>query len=278
MDKIDAIVFFSGGMDSLIHLVWAKMKFDNVQALYVNFGHRYAKNEMEAAHKLCNYFGIGLLRLDIPLGQFEQDDSFLPMRNLFLLQLGTYFSDNLVFGMLYHEGPPDKRPEFIHKMERLLNSQLQDKKYFLHDRKIKIHTPFADNTKTEMLRWYIKKATKIIDSNMKGALFATVGCYSPIGHCGKCISCFNRWVALTNCGMSEKYNYSPPLWAAEQLIIGKKKRQSLLGLSVVLYKWKYIKEIYTAMRKVVRSPIWVAWKMYRKKDVQVFRDRAYYVL
>jgi len=275
----DAIVFFSGGMDSWIHLLWARREFDTMMALYVDFGHKYAENELRHAENLCDYLGVYLKVVKLPFGEFEQADSFLPLRNLFLLQIGSYFSDNLVFGMLYHEGPPDKRSGFVTKMEKLLNAQYNDKKYFEKERKIRIWTPFATKTKTEMVSWYFKTMTDDygFTPDFVSQLMKTIGCYDPVGSCGRCISCFNRWVALTNNGLEEEYSYYPPLWAAEQFLVGKKKRQSLVSPLAVLYKWKYVKEIYTAMKKVLcRNPFFVAVELWRSKDIQAFKDACIY--
>lgn len=264
-EKSDAVVLFSGGLDSMIHLVWAQGHFDKVQALYVDFQHRYALKEIEVVKNLCDYFGVQFTILTFPLGWVEQDDCFIPLRNLLLLELATYYSDNIVFGMLYHEDPPDKRPKFVAQMQALLRNQYRDKKYFERDRRITIHTPFASKTKTEMLRWVLSNG--IWRSQL---VYDTVGCFNQEGKCGQCIGCFSRWVAFQNCGMSERYNYSPAWWGVEQLIAGNKKRQKLLSIGWPLYKWKYLKEIHTAYKHVIPSPLRTAYQVWKTKDRNYF--------
>jgi 7-cyano-7-deazaguanine synthase in queuosine biosynthesis len=259
------VVLFSGGLDSRIHLHWAQQQTSNITTLYVNFGHKYAKMEMEAAKACVEPMGIPLIIRDIPLMDVEQEDSYLPLRNLYLLQLCTIYADNIVFGMLYNESPPDKRPKFVRKMESLLNSQFQEKQYYYRSRSIRILTPFQYQTKTEMLRWYIQNALDAEEEAKK-----TIGCYSPEGHCGRCISCFNRWIAFTNNGLRESYRYPPYKWAVEQLVFGKKKRQSLTALSALWFKRYYIAEIYSAYAQLLEDPMRTAWQVHKQKSVEPF--------
>jgi len=265
-----AVVLFSAGLDSMIHLVWAREKFADVKAIYVNFGHRYAGIEIEAAHLICGEMHIPFFVTDVALGWAEHDDGYIPLRNLMLLEIASLFGDDIVFGMLYHEGPPDKRPGFVRRMQSLLNSQYRDKKYFEHNRQIKIHTPFSGSTKTQMLRWFLEKHSRHIM-----LVRHTIGCFSAEGDCGRCMSCFNRWVAFTNCGLHGSWKYSPPRWAAEQLIAGKKERQSLFALGAVAYKWKFILEIYSAMREIMSSPIRTAYRVRQTKSIDTFNDSLY---
>jgi len=263
-----AVVLFSAGIDSLVHLMWAKDLFQrDVQTLYVNFGHRYADREMAAAHRICDFLEVPLRLIDVNVGFAEHDDGFIPLRNLMLLELASYIADDIVFGMLYHEGPPDKRPRFISGMQRLMNEQYRDHKYFAEDRRIKIHTPFGEQTKTEMLRWFLRNFP-----HLRCLVRETIGCFDPAGGCGRCMACFNRWVALTNCGIHERFDYPPAQWAAEQLIAGRKNRQSLLGLGALLYKRRWLVDVYRALCEIMPSPIQTAWRLQRTKDIAAYTE------
>lgn len=246
MSNEQMVVLFSGGLDSRIHLHWAQQQTSNITALYVNFGHKYAQMEIAAAKACMAPLGIPLVIRSFPLGDSEQEDSYLPLRNLYLLQLCTIYADNIVFGMLYNESPPDKRPRFVKKMERLLNSQFQEKQYYYWSRRIRILTPFQYQTKTEMLKWYLNHALNAEEESKK-----TIGCYSPEGHCGRCISCYNRWLALFSNGIHEDYNRPPYLWALERFMDGKKKRQSLFSIGALWYKRSYVVENYGAWSKLL---------------------------
>lgn len=261
------VVLFSGGLDSRIHLHWAMGHSQNITALYVNFGHKYAQMELNVACAITTSLSVPLVVRNFPLGDVEQGDSYLPLRNLYLLQLATIYGDDIVFGMLYNESPPDKRPGFVKTMERLLNSQFQEKQYYDASRRIRILTPFQYMTKTEMLRWYLRH-----DLAAEEEAKQTIGCYSPEGHCGRCISCFNRWVSFTNNRLTEPYKYPPYEWAVEKFVEGKKKRQDLTALSALWYKRHYIVEINNAYKTLVDDPYKVALQVYRHHSVKPFLE------
>lgn len=258
-----AIVLFSGGLDSLIHLHWAarQPQFDSVETLFVNLGHRYSRAEFLAADRLgVVAYGKRQHVLNLPLGFAEQADGFIPLRNMMLLSLATYFADNVVFGMLYNEGPPDKRPGFVKRMAGELNCQYAAKSYLETSRHIRIWTPFALQTKTEMLQWYLAHGGE------PELALLSIGCFSAKGKCGRCMSCFHRWVAFQNCGLHETYAYPVARWALEQAAIGRHKRTNLLGLGQLWFKRRMIAESYRAYRAVMPrtvNPLSVLFKLRR---------------
>jgi len=260
-----AIVLFSGGLDSMINLAWAKQHFSHVQALYVNFGHRYAQREMDAAIRICSEMQVDLRLMEVGIGMVEHADGFIPLRNLLLIELASYLSTDIVFGMLHHECPKDKRPAFVRQMQRILNQQYNQKVYFDERKQFTIHAPFGNRTKTEMLEWFLgNHATDY------ALVFETIGCFSSDGGCGRCNSCFNRWIALTNCGLKETYRYSPPRWAAEQFVIGRRHGQSVFGIGQAIYRRRHIAEIFQAYRRIMQSPMRTALKLYRTKSIDAY--------
>jgi 7-cyano-7-deazaguanine synthase in queuosine biosynthesis len=243
-----AVVFFSGGMDSFVNLSWAntRRKFQHPRpvALYVNFHHRYAEREIAAARALCPKLGPTSLWIrDLSLADIEDAKSRIPLRNFYLLFAGTYYGDNLVFGMLRNEQPRDKRPATVYLAQQLLRSQ------YAPERKIEIHCPFSRMTKTEMLAWYFNQFGT--SQKIKDLILETIGCYDPRGNCGRCISCFNRWVALVNNNVpGETYAAPPWEWALEQLSTGDLEHTNsvLDSLTQLWYKQKYIREVARAFR------------------------------
>jgi 7-cyano-7-deazaguanine synthase in queuosine biosynthesis len=215
-------------MDSWINLCWVRShgrdRFHPVKALYVDFGHRYAAKEKDAVTALLSYFRkeeVELITKEMHwLGEeFEDNTAFIPLRNLYLIQIASHYADNIVFGMLHGEQPPDKNPRFVARMERELNEQYA-KSVYQEGRHVNIITPFRNKTKSEMVAWYLShtwpddwrvmpepEGVKLARKH----LFQTVGCFeSGGGRCGICSSCFNRWVALTNNGLIESYRHGMP--------------------------------------------------------------------
>jgi|SRR5579859_5972445 len=266
--KEKALVFFSGGMDSWAHLRWAQKKWgrENVHPMFIRFGHSYEASEELVARNLCYAAVPSLIVRQLDL--HDQEDSVthhLQMRNLFMLLLGSYYADNLVFGMLQGDFSEDKNPAFVRQTQRILRSQYVGNIYHPVTRKIKIWTPFASKTKSDMVRWYLD------DGGDVDNLLATIGCYnahSAIKQCGNCISCFHRWVALANNNLTEDYVFAPHLWFRQRVqetsseSIGKK-------LWWLLKKRKYFLEVYRAL-KSVEGPSVVSnyWRRWKKGDSQ----------
>lgn len=250
--KRKCIVLFSSGIDSLACLLWAKEQYgkfqDDVTAMYVDIGTKYATIEIEAIKHLLDfdYMFIDMLLL----GKLEGSIGHIPMRNIFLLELAALYSDNIVFGMLKGELSEDKGPSFIRRMQKLFDSQTVGNLY--HGKsKITIHTPFANMTKTEVVAWLLSRGVT------KETLSKTIGCLNGV-NCGQCISCFNRAVAFINNGLYDVDSYSgsmhPIQWGLIQLYhkIGTK--------NVSLWKKRYT--------------IMELWKAYSNPSVQLLTGRA----
>lgn len=262
------VVLFSGGMDSLIHLHWALQdKSRDTVALYVDLGHKYVDTEVLQVEKLTHALGVKMYKRYLPLGDIEQTDGHISLRNLYLLELATIYGDDIVFGMLYHETSEDKNLKFVRRMQRLFNSQFSSKEFHDADRQIRILTPFSHFTKTEILIWFLRGTLE----DREALIRDTVSCYSPDGRCGRCMSCFNRWVAFENCGLRmEAFRFPPYEWGMEQLAAGKKRRQSLTQLSAIWFKRRYALELLKAYHSIIDDPIGVAWQVHRQKSILPF--------
>jgi len=65
--------------------------------------------------------------------------------------------------------------------------------YWTEGKLFSLLTPFRDFSKTELVKQYLNHGGSL------DALLNTVSCYAKDAiHCGRCSSCFKRWVALTN--------------------------------------------------------------------------------
>lgn len=61
----------------------------------------------------------------------------------------------------------------------------------------------------------------------------------------------------------------PLVWAARQWLLGEKKGMKLLSFGAVFYKWKYVMELYRAIKKIGLSPLRLAWEVRRDGESRI---------
>ena len=202
------IVLLSGGLDSTTVLAIANQKF-SVHTLSFDYGQRH-KFELESVKKIINHFQLNKHKtIKIDLGQFGQSAltdnidvpknseigkeipiTYVPVRNtIFLSYALAYAEVNEIYDIfigvnaLDYSGYPDCRPEYIQSFEKMSNLGT---KFTQGDRKIKIHTPLIDLTKSNI----IKKGNELgVDYSI------THSCYDPSIDglaCKECDSCILR--------------------------------------------------------------------------------------
>ena len=202
------IVLLSGGLDSTTVLAIANQKF-SVHTLSFDYGQQH-KFELESVKKIISYFKINNHKtIKIDLGQFGQSAltdnidvpknseigkeipiTYVPVRNtIFLSYALAYAEVNEIYDIfigvnaLDYSGYPDCRPEYIESFEKMSNLGT---KFTQGDRKIKIHTPLIDLTKSNI----IKKGNELgVDYSI------THSCYDPSIDgiaCGECDACILR--------------------------------------------------------------------------------------
>lgn len=211
-EMIKRAVLFSGGLDSFI--AWRLMdRPDNHPYLFfMDCGQRYATAEHETALRLqtlaMNFsltFPLQIITR-LYLGDKEEPggDAYIPYRNLFYILSGALDADVLYIGMLAGDASKDKNGPFFAKVNRLLRST--------GDRPVRVEAPLRRLTKTDAVAAYLRAFKTDRDMVL---LKATRSCYSAevlpdgIVGCGKCSSCFRRWVAMSNNGIEEQYLQDP---------------------------------------------------------------------
>ena len=170
--KGNALVLFSGGMDSTTCLFWARQKFEGtIVPLLLNYGQRHDV-ERECAmqiikeHKFPCYYVIStdiikelnnsaLVDKTKDVNEKHSRDerlpaSFVPGRNILFLTIAgmtayKYNIRNIVIGVNQQDfsGYPDCRQEFISSMNAALSFGL--------DRQMSIYTPLIDKTKSQII-------------------------------------------------------------------------------------------------------------------------------
>lgn len=183
------ILLYSGGLDSLI--AWYYL--DKPKALYVDLSHRYAFKELDCLSKLPIPYGV----INTNWGTFELPSAHIPARNLILGLYAAAEGGDIIY-LVAQKGEqtvPDRTPTFFAETSKILS--------FHFEREIVFSNPFPHMTKTEMVRWYLDYDLPVDD------LLKSVSCYSEQdGHCGKCSSCFRKFVSLTVNGIECRQIYS----------------------------------------------------------------------
>lgn len=204
----NAIILFSGGLDSTTCLAYAKSKGFNCYALSFNYGQRHSA-ELNAAKKIAAHFGAQHIISDLPISQFgcsaltdkkidvpdykgdnEIPITYVPARNTIFLSFALGWAEVLNAHDIFigvssvdYSGYPDCRPEYIEAFQKLANLAT---KIGVVEGNIRLQTPLINLSKAETIKLGLSLG---VDYRM------TVSCYQATdrGHaCGKCDSCVLR--------------------------------------------------------------------------------------
>lgn len=226
----NAVVLFSGGLDSSTCLAIAKSQGFNAYALSFRYGQRHTV-ELEAAKRVAEHLGAaGHLILDVPLRSIggsaltadidvpkdrdvavmeeEIPVTYVPARNTVFLSLALAWAEVLPAADIFigvnaldYSGYPDCRPEFVAAFENMANLAIKEA---VEGRlKMKIHAP--------LMHW---DKARIIQEGMKlGVKYGlTHSCYDPSPEglaCGRCDSCLLRKKGFAEAGVDDPTGYAP---------------------------------------------------------------------
>jgi 7-cyano-7-deazaguanine synthase len=224
----NAIILFSGGLDSSTCLAIAKSQGFKAYALSFRYGQRHTV-ELEAAKRVAKHLGAaGHLILDVPLGtiggsaltadidvpkdrdmgemESEIPVTYVPARNTVFLSLALAWAEVLPAADIFigvnaldYSGYPDCRPEFVAAFETMANLAIKEA---VEGRlKMKIHAP--------LMQWH---KARIIEEGLKlGVDYGlTHSCYDPSPEglaCGRCDSCLLRKKGFEEAGVTDPTRY-----------------------------------------------------------------------
>lgn len=179
------VLLYSGGMDS-----WLISKLWNPDIkLFIDTGAEGNKEEIKRLPP-------EVIIKKIEIGEFEDKNKgyILPLRNLFFVEMASYYGDEICIGATQHSTHYDKNDIFASKSADLINYLYSES----YDTKIKIVLPYRNKTKAEILKEYIDKG-----GNIEEAWISTFSCYSPVNGemCGKCRSCMEKISAFKSNGL-----------------------------------------------------------------------------
>jgi 7-cyano-7-deazaguanine synthase in queuosine biosynthesis len=203
------VLLSSGGMDSFLlahepELMGAEHVFVNVGQVYAGKEARAAQYVADSVHAQIHYVTTA------DLCKFEHKPTgIIPFRNAELILCAAQYGEEIYLGVIADEVNSDKSPEFLMAMRSVLNISHRGQ-YWTEGREFHLLTPFRNITKTQMVSRYIANGGSMEH------LLHSVSCYSGSAmHCGRCSSCFKRWVALTGAtgvDYGSEFNEHPATW------------------------------------------------------------------
>lgn len=227
VQKKNAVVLLSGGLDSATALAIAKSQGFDCYALSFLYGQRHAV-ELECADQVAKAQGViehrtvtidlGAfggsaltdLNIAVPHEQGKPDEipvTYVPARNTIFLSYALAWAEvlgsfDIFIGVnaLDYSGYPDCRPEFIAAYEKMAN--LATKAAVHGGRRLTVHTPLIHLTKAQI----IQKGLELgVDYGV------TSSCYDPAADgkaCGTCDSCRLRLKGFKEAGAKDPRKYS----------------------------------------------------------------------
>lgn len=216
--EIDAVVIYSGGMDSFTLLHKARAEGLRIAALSFDYGQRH-KKELEYAARVCQELGIEhkvvditainqLLAgsaltdaIDVPDADYAEDNmkaTVVPNRNMILLSLAIGFAASRGAAAVWygaHSGDhaiyPDCRPEFVEKMNAV--------SLIANYEPIAVVSPYLHESKADIL-----KAGLAMDLDYG----KTWTCYKGLEKaCGRCSACRERLGAFAENNAQDPLDY-----------------------------------------------------------------------
>ena len=190
------VILFSGGLDSTVGLY---LLGPGWQPVYVEIGTEYGwreRNVIQSMGVKAAYLWGGRLRV------IEQQSGFIPQRNLLFLTLAQAFlnADEIALCAVAGEYSRDKHRKFFAQASKLLS--------YTAGKVVRCFSPLQSMTKAQAVRKYLKSG------GSPELLLSSVSCYdgSVVTQCGRCMSCFRRWVALESNGLVDSFDYPPWRW------------------------------------------------------------------
>lgn len=217
----NAVVLFSGGLDSTAALYWALRNFDTVYAMTVYYAQRH-HIEVEMAKKISSKLDIQLQVIEFPLkdivysalidedkpipeslARSKDEDgvphTYVPFRNGIFLSLAAAFAESrgirhMVTGFNLIDTPdyPDTTEAFTRKMQAAIN---QGSSAAITGEQFHIHTPLIGKTKKQIVE---------LGLELEADFSYSVSCYrGKEAPCQRCPSCDIRQNAFKELNLED---------------------------------------------------------------------------
>jgi 7-cyano-7-deazaguanine synthase in queuosine biosynthesis len=195
---------FSGGLDSFVAYRFAEVHGYEPFPIWIDLGQPYREKEMVAVSRAP--FPVKMMRVDYveSVDGITPEAQVIPARNLLLALIGAKYSPVVWICALESEldkytKERDKTPEFFH-----LSSGLFTYVFNVLRPETIVDSPFKSMSKPDIVRWALENGIS------KEQLLGTSSCYAETsGQCGRCSTCFKRWVAMELNAIDEAYEAQP---------------------------------------------------------------------
>lgn len=219
----NAIILFSGGLDSTTCLAYVKSQGFNCHAISFNY-HQKHSAELNAAKRIAEHMGANHIIIDLPNAQFHgsalTDEhvnvpefqagniipvTYVPARNTIFLSFALAWAEVLHANDIFigvsavdYSNYPDCRPEYIEAFQKVANLAT---KVGVENNLVRIQTPLIHLSKAETIQL---GTTLGVDYSM------TVSCYQANAQglaCGKCASCILRKKGFAEANKQDQTRY-----------------------------------------------------------------------
>ena len=178
------VLLYSGGMDSWI-----------IDKLYKPDVKLFIDVKTESSIEERKRLPKDVIIKDFDLSEYEEDGEthLLPLRNLILVELASYYGDEICLGAIGGSVHYDNNERFRSDAESLLNYLYSEN----NTKKIKVVLPYMNTSKEELVKMYKEQG-----GDLKEAYEKSFSCYEPINgeECGKCVSCKQKIEAFKKNG------------------------------------------------------------------------------
>lgn len=178
------VLLYSGGMDSwIIDKLWKP----DIK-LFIDIKTPSSKEERKRLPK-----DVIIKELDLSEYEEKTGSHLLPLRNLILAEIASYYGDTICIGSVGGSIHYDNNEKFKNDTEQLLNYLYSEN----NSKKIKIELPYMNTSKEELVRLYKEQG-----GNLEEAFNNSFSCYEPVNgkECGECISCKQKIEAFKKNG------------------------------------------------------------------------------
>lgn len=221
----NAVVLFSGGLDSTTCLYWAKARFAHITAISFRYGQRHS-SELVCATNIAKSLGVAHRIIDIDIAQLggsaltdtaidvpdytpAQADTppvtYVPARNTIFLSYALAVAEvmdarHIVIGVssVDYSGYPDCRADFIDAFEILANLATVAGR---QGKKLHIQAPLQHLSKADTLK---------LGMSLGVDYSQTVSCYQADHEgraCGVCDSCYLRREGFKEAQLADPTRY-----------------------------------------------------------------------
>lgn len=211
--------------------------------LYVDMKSSYSDRELEALKRLPQSYTERLIIKELPLGEYERENKYLPYRNLILGAIAMEYGQHVYFGFNQLDNAPDKDDTFIRRINEVFRHLNKNCIWDMgwENKHFSFSAPFKGYTKTQLMRMCLEKG-------MSPTLIQSIrSCYSGTSEkgCGECRICFNKAVALLNNGI-----YTPD--AFDKPISNKQFIETLKNIKLYPqdYTADYVSEVKSAYKRL----------------------------